>query len=83
VAIKPKAVVAVDASDTRTTAGQPGYIVMQLDNIWYYLLWAGLFFVMMRFGCGAHVMGHGHHHDGSDKDRALGSGTRLPPPERD
>ena len=26
----------------------------------YFLLWAGLFFVMMRFGCGAHVMGHGH-----------------------
>jgi len=32
------------------------------------LLWFGLiglaFFVMMRGGCGAHVMGHGHgHHD--------------------
>jgi YHS domain-containing protein len=26
------------------------------------LIWGGLFFLMMRFGCGAHVMGgHGHH----------------------
>jgi YHS domain-containing protein len=23
-------------------------------------LWAGLIFLMMRFGCGAHMMGHGH-----------------------
>lgn len=32
------------------------------------LIWGGLFFVMMRFGCGGHLMGgHGHHgeHDGS------------------
>jgi hypothetical protein len=82
-AVKPKVVVAVDASDTRTTAGQPGYNVMHIDNIWYYLLWAGLFFVMMRFGCGAHVMGHGHHRNGSDKDHGLGSGSRLAPPEND
>lgn len=31
------------------------------------LLWFGLialfFFLMMRGGCGAHVMGHGHQHD--------------------
>ena len=40
---------------------------MQFQNVLYFLLWAGLFFVMMRFGCGSHVMGHGHHHhDGSD-----------------
>ena len=35
---------------------------MQWANIFYYLIMAGLFFVMMRHGCGAHVMGHGHHH---------------------
>jgi YHS domain-containing protein len=42
----------------------------------YYLLWAALFFVMMRFGCGAHVMGHGHHrgHAGAD-DGKLGDMT--------
>ena len=27
----------------------------------YLFLSAGFFFVMMRFGCGAHVMGHGQH----------------------
>ena len=33
------------------------------------LLWGALFFVMMRFGCGAHMMGghgHGHGHGGHD-----------------
>jgi YHS domain-containing protein len=30
-----------------------------------FLLWAGLFFLMMRFGCGAHVAGHWHRHSGS------------------
>ena len=33
---------------------------MQLQNIVYFLVWAGLIFLMMRFGCGAHIMGHGH-----------------------
>ena len=34
---------------------------MQWQNVLYYLIWAGVFFVMMRFGCGAHIMGHSHH----------------------
>jgi YHS domain-containing protein len=38
---------------------------MHLQDVIYYLVWAGLFFVMMRYGCGAHIMGHGHHHAGS------------------
>ena len=28
----------------------------------YFLLWGVFFFMMMRFGCGAHIMGHGHGH---------------------
>ena len=28
----------------------------------YFLLWGAFFFMMMRFGCGAHIMGHGHDH---------------------
>ena len=28
----------------------------------YFLLWGTFFFMMMRFGCGAHIMGHGHGH---------------------
>jgi YHS domain-containing protein len=43
---------------------------MHVQDIMYYLFWAGLFFVMMRFGCGAHIMGHGHHHDASATDEA-------------
>jgi len=41
---------------------------MQLGNVLYFLVWAGLIFIMMRYGCGAHVMGHAHrgaHSDGS------------------
>ena len=34
----------------------------------YFLLWGAFFFVMMRFGCGAHIMGHGHgHRHGANK----------------
>ena len=28
----------------------------------YFLLWGVFFFLMMRFGCGAHIMGHGYGH---------------------
>ena len=30
-----------------------------MESVLYFLAMAGLFFLMMRFGCGAHVMGHG------------------------
>ena len=39
-----------------------------MNSLIYFLIWAGLFFVMMRFGCGAHVMGHGHGHADSRPD---------------
>jgi YHS domain-containing protein len=46
-----------------------GVMAMQLQNVLYFLLWAGLFLVMMRFGCGAHVMGHAHgQHEGDGED---------------
>lgn len=43
-----------------------------MENIAYLLVWAVLFMVMMRFGCGAHIMGHrhghyGHHRTGDDR----------------
>lgn len=38
-----------------------------MDGLLSFLLFAGLFYVMMRFGCGAHaVHGHGSH----EKDQA-------------
>lgn len=40
---------------------------MNWQSIFYFLGWAALFAIMMRFGCGAHVMGRGRRstHDGS------------------
>ena len=31
-----------------------------MEALLYFALWAGLMFLMMRFGHGAHFMGHGH-----------------------
>ena len=47
----------------------------------YFLLWGVFFFVIMRFGCGAHIMGHGHGHrsDSGQPDRARLSDDRISP----
>jgi len=38
-----------------------------LKSLGWLLLWGGFFYVMMRHGCGAHMMGgHGHHGHGED-----------------
>ena len=34
-----------------------------MEALLYFALWAGAIFLMMRFGCGAHVTGHGQGHD--------------------
>lgn len=31
-----------------------------MESLFPYLLWGGLFFLMMRFGCGSHMFGHRH-----------------------
>jgi YHS domain-containing protein len=54
-----------------------------MSTLLYFLFWAALFFLMMRFGCGAHIMGHGH-----GQHEAPGDGTgavqpRWVPPETD
>lgn len=41
----------------RAAPGAQGQISMQ--TLMYFLIWGAFIFVMMRFGCGAHVMGHG------------------------
>lgn len=43
-----------------------------MSAVLYLLFWAGLFFVMMRFGCGAHIAGHGHHGRHGDGNNAGG-----------
>ena len=53
-----------------------------MGSLIYFLIWGAAIFLMMRFGCGAHVMGHGHGHghdqpdspaDGHDTSRPSGS----------
>ena len=56
-----------------------------MEALIYFALWAGLIFLMMRFGCGAHVMGHGHGHGGASEGRASvpptdGNETEVAPP---
>lgn len=47
-----------------------------LKNVGWLLLWGGLFLVMMRYGCGAHVTGgHGHH---AGHEPAAGGKVRDP-----
>jgi YHS domain-containing protein len=56
-----------------------------MEALLYFIIWAGLIFVMMRLGCGAHVMGHGHGgQDTRHTDEARGSDeVRWVPPEED
>ena len=37
-----------------------------LQSLLWFGLIAGFFFLIMRGGCGSHVMGHGHGHHGDD-----------------
>lgn len=54
-----------------------------MEALIYFALWAGLIFLMMRFGCGKHIMGHGH--DGARNKRAPqhSNEVRWVPPEAD
>ena len=57
-----------------------------MQTIIYFLIWGAFFFFMMRFGCGAHVMGHGHHHrqsgEGPDASPSA-NGQHWTPPAKD
>jgi YHS domain-containing protein len=57
-----------------------------MDTLLYFLIWGALIFLMMRFGCGAHVMGHGHGHEDSHaqgRGSPSGGNIRWTPPEKD
>jgi YHS domain-containing protein len=56
-----------------------------MQTLLYFAIWAGLFFLMMRFGCGSHVMGHGHAgHEGQGDAATPDTGAaRWMPPETD
>jgi YHS domain-containing protein len=53
-----------------------------MDGLFSLLLFAGLFYFMMRFGCGAHMVhgrgGHGGHGDRGDERAAAGSRSTDP-----
>jgi YHS domain-containing protein len=54
-----------------------------METLLYFVLFAGFFFLMMRFGCGAHVMGH-HDHSRHDEDGAWDDAhLQWTPPETD
>jgi YHS domain-containing protein len=53
-----------------------------METLLYFLLSAGVIFLMMRVGCGAHVMGHGGGRSASGAS-ASGGGLRWEPPEKD
>lgn len=56
-----------------------------MEALIYFALWAGLFLLMMRFGCGVHVMGRRHgQHGAQDRGAPQDSGDlRWVPPESD
>jgi YHS domain-containing protein len=54
-----------------------------MEALLYFAFWAAMLFLMMRVGCGAHVMGHG---GGAAQDRAgpdAPGGLRWIPPKQD
>ena len=47
-----------------------------METLLYFVLLAAFFFLMMRFGCGAHVMGHGHgRHEGHNSGSVPSAGA--------
>ena len=55
-----------------------------MEALFYFVIWAAVFFLMLRFGCGAHVMGPGRDREGGGADKRGDSGNlRWVPPARD
>ncbi len=51
-----------------------------LKSLTWLVVWGGLFYVMMRYGCGAHMMGgHSHGHGGrTDREPAAADDAKDP-----
>jgi hypothetical protein len=60
-----RGVIAVGISDENGPAEECYFVEGTMEAVVYLLLWAGLISLMMRYGCGAHIMGHGHKHKSS------------------
>ncbi len=44
-----------------------------MEALLYFIIWAAAIFLMMRFGCGAHVMGHNRGHGQAQESPEKGS----------
>ncbi|RDD62056.1 YHS domain-containing protein [Ferruginivarius sediminum] len=53
-----------------------------MEALLYFLFWGGLLFLMMRFGCGAHLVA-GHRGRGGDPGASSDGGLRWVAPARD
>ena len=49
-----------------------------LKSLGTLLFWGLLFFLMMRFGCGSHIGGHGRHGSHGKRDEPAGGATKDP-----
>ena len=49
-----------------------------MQTLMYFLFWGTFIFLMMRFGCGAHVMGH--RHSRHDRSRNPDGSVKASPP---
>jgi len=55
-----------------------------MDALTYFIFWAALILIMMRFGCGSHVLGHGQHGSGKKSGHSRDAGdVRWVPPDTD
>jgi YHS domain-containing protein len=54
-----------------------------MEALLYFILWGAFIFLMMRFGCGSHVMGHGHGKSGPEENSSSDPGLRWVPPTKD
>lgn len=57
-----------------------------MSALFYFLIWAAVIFLMMRFGCGSHILGHGHRKAGQQGNQGEpkgAEGLRWIPPETD
>lgn len=51
-----------------------------MGTLLYFLIFAGLFALMMRFGCGSHVMGHRGQHSGAHGGERPETGAKATDP---
>lgn len=48
-----------------------------MEALLYFVFWGLLIFLMMRLGCGSHIMGHEHAHGHGEGKRGAGNAEQL------